>query len=350
MIPPTSTSSSPSRSNPKRRRLNPPDPKSPRTRSEKRAQQEQDPEIPSSGRQHTRAQSLYSHSAEPSEIEQKSTLESANLRIINYTPQNRGNHENLVQRSLQVFLDRLPDASRSAIAKDIIRLEDDNGIYRYFRNLYSGLRTRSEFSWTSSKKLWLASSLGIVRSRSKPPSVSSSPTERILTTLHQPMPRIKEFKEGLLQRDGYHWVVTGDMDCNHWESLDCPSARHYEYEHNRSGAHHPLFEALWRCFPSIRAINFNHENINSLCNDLTLTNWVHERFGAFRIAFECTDVENKYKVHTFKGIGNKYKALLPPEVRFISNDTGSKFAKSYPARLSLPGGQDPECVWNGSSI
>jgi hypothetical protein len=32
------------------------------------------------------------------------------------------------------------------------------------------------------------------------------------------------------------------------------------------------------------------------------------------------DVENKYKVHTFK-IGDKYKALIPLEVRFTHNDT-----------------------------
>jgi hypothetical protein len=48
------------------------------------------------------------------------------------------------------------------------------------------------------------------------------------------------------------------------------------------------WEILWRCFPTIRAINFNHEEINSLCNGLTLTDWLHWRFGAFQIAFEPT--------------------------------------------------------------
>jgi hypothetical protein len=153
IIPPTSTSSSPSRSSPKRRRLNPPISKSPRTRSEKRIQQEQDPELPGALRQHTRAQSLYSRSAELSETEQKSNLESAKLRIVNYTPQNRGDHEKLVQRSLQAFLDHLPDAGRSAIAKDIIDIEDDDGIYSYFGHLYTGLRTRSGVLWTFLKKL-----------------------------------------------------------------------------------------------------------------------------------------------------------------------------------------------------
>jgi hypothetical protein len=63
-----------------------------------------------------------------------------------YTPQNGGDHENLVQRSLQALLDHLPDAGRSAIAKNVIAPEDDNRIYRDFRNLFTSLRTRSEFS------------------------------------------------------------------------------------------------------------------------------------------------------------------------------------------------------------
>jgi hypothetical protein len=68
-----------------------------------------------------------------------------------------------------------------------------------------------------------------VQSRSRPPSIASSPTERrdsyaerISTTLDQPMARTNEFKEGLLQRDGYRCTVTGDMDFDHWESLNCP--------------------------------------------------------------------------------------------------------------------------------
>jgi hypothetical protein len=67
---------------------------------------------------------------------------------------------------------------------------------------------------------------GIVRSRSKPPSIASSPIERreshadlVSTTLDQPATRAKGFRDGLLQRDGYCCVVTGDMDLGHWESL-----------------------------------------------------------------------------------------------------------------------------------
>lgn len=36
------------------------------------------------------------------------------------------------------------------------------------------------------------------------------------------MDRTKEFKKELLQRDGYHCVMTGEMDLNHWEDLNCP--------------------------------------------------------------------------------------------------------------------------------
>ncbi|KAJ5781365.1 hypothetical protein N7457_006525 [Penicillium paradoxum] len=339
MIPNTfALSSSPPR-NAKRRRLNPPEPRSPRTRSEKRIQQAQDPKLPGVLRQHTRAQSLYSQSTEPSEVEQKSNLESAALKVTNYTPQNRGDHENLLQRSLQAFLDHLPDAGRSGIAKDIIDLQDDDAIYQYFRSLYTGLRTR-------------------MRSRSKPPSVASIPTEqrdshaeRISTSLDQPVSRTMEFREGLLQRDGYRCVLTGDMEFSHWESLDCPEDvidlgktegahiipfSYAAWDPRRNNLLPDVsraWEVLWRCFPSMRAIGFNHEDINSLCNGLTLTNWVHEHFGAFRIAFECTGAENKYKVHTFKGVSDKYKAHFPLEVRFINKDTDND--RSLPSPILL---------------
>lgn len=226
----TSNPSSPSRSNPKRRRVIPPHPKSPRTRSEKRTQEVQDLELPRAKRQQTRPQSLYSQSTEPSEIGLESNLETASHRIDNYIPQNRGPHENILRISLQAFLDHLPDAGRSAIAKDIIDLEDDNGIYEYFCNLYTGLRTRSRFSWIALKRPWLTISHGIVRSRSKPSSVASSSNDRrdshadeVSTTLDQPVPRTKGFKEGLLRRDGYRCVLTGDMDRDHWKKLGCPN-------------------------------------------------------------------------------------------------------------------------------
>jgi hypothetical protein len=105
------------------------------------------------------ASPFYSQSTELSEIEQMSNLDCARLKISHYTLQNRGEHEDLVQRSLGAFLDHLPDAGRDSIAKDIVALDDDNGIYRYFRNLYTGLRTRSEFLWIVLKKLLLTSSL-----------------------------------------------------------------------------------------------------------------------------------------------------------------------------------------------
>lgn len=37
------------------------------------------------------------------------------------------------------------------------------------------------------------------------------------------MARVKNFKEELLQRDGHRCIVSGDMDVDHWESLDRPS-------------------------------------------------------------------------------------------------------------------------------
>lgn len=101
------------------------------------------------------------------------------------------------------------------------------------------------------------------------------------------------------------------------------------------------WEILWRCLPSIRALGFDHENINSLWNSLTLTGWLHEHFGAFQIAFESTvstlpleelvcfialltrilkDVEKNYKVHVIKGASERYKTFFPPEVRFRNHD------------------------------
>lgn len=70
--------------------------------------------------------------------------ENARTRIAGYKPANRGKHEDLVQSSLQAFLQYLSDAGQHAIAKDIIDLEDDNAIFEYFFNVYTGLRTRSE--------------------------------------------------------------------------------------------------------------------------------------------------------------------------------------------------------------
>ncbi|KAJ5507299.1 hypothetical protein N7527_009442 [Penicillium freii] len=138
----------------------------------------------------------------------------------------------------------------------------------------------------------------------KPAERRDSHTERIPTALDQPMARVKEFEEGLLQRDGYRCVVTGDMDFERWESLDCPQDiadwgkteaayiipfSYAVWDPKRNNLLPDVSrtcEVLWRCFPGIRTIGFNHENVNSLCNGLTLTNWVYEHFGSFRIAFE----------------------------------------------------------------
>lgn len=71
---------------------------------------------------------------------------------------------------------------------------------------------------------------------------------------------------------------------------------------------------IFRYFPSVRSrINFSSEQVNSVKNVMMLANPLHDEFGDFRLAFESTDVPNRYRVETFASFSTGFDYLLPPD-------------------------------------
>lgn len=88
------------------------------------------------------------------------------------------------------------------------------------------LASRRQVGWdrcTQQKSLLIP---GIVKARTRPPSVTSSPhlkrqehVETVASTLDRVETRDSAFREMCLQRDSHCCVVTGHIDINHWKKV-----------------------------------------------------------------------------------------------------------------------------------
>lgn len=175
----------------------------------------------------------------------------AQARVSQYKPQQHQQHANFLPVSLNAFITWLPEGGRECLARDIIGSKSDNELYDIFSNLLTGPATPSESrKYLSRVTSSTNQSSGLVRARSKPPSVSPSPhakreahVEAVAATLTQPEKRTSQFKELCLKRDDNRCVITGELDIEYWEELNRPEEPYFG---RTEGAHIiPFCYASW---------------------------------------------------------------------------------------------------------
>ncbi|KXG50800.1 uncharacterized protein PGRI_063720 [Penicillium griseofulvum] len=270
--------------------------------------------------------SIFSVQTDVSESTRAANLTAMLERIDRYTTSAERPHDEILQASLRNFLEMLPPDGGAELLKDLDSKPGDEGLYEVFSNLYTGLRSR-------------------MMSRSKPPSITPSPNpkrgdhaEALSAKMDKPISRDRKFKTALLARDGYKCAVTGHFDRGRYEELglDSPDLN----PTNTQGAHIIPFsygfwnssqglppdmatawEILYRCFPALRRLRFNWEDINNLENGITMAEWIHSMFRTFRLAFKATEVPDQYDVETFGPIGNVYRNMIHDRITFTNHDS-----------------------------
>ena len=70
-------------------------------------------------------------------------VEEAKERITKYQSQSRV-HEEILQPSLNAFMEWLPEGGRESVARDIINATTDKDLYDVFHNLLAGLASPSK--------------------------------------------------------------------------------------------------------------------------------------------------------------------------------------------------------------
>ncbi|CAI7643200.1 unnamed protein product [Penicillium viridicatum] len=267
-----------------------------------------------------------------------SVAAAAKERIEKYQPEHRS-HEQILQPSLNAFIEWLPEGGRESVARDIINATTDKDLYDVFHNLLTGLAIPSKPRKYGSETIVITNLfLGTVKARSRRPSITESPylkrqrnAEAVAATLNEPEARDPTFRSLCLQRDRNCCVITGQMDTSYWEKLGCPTDINFG---RTEGAHIIPFSyaswdkssepphdnasawgVLWRCFPRLRQGGVRVETINDLSNGITLRDSVHIEFGQFSIALKPTDLDNTYEIIVFKRYPKLDRQALPESRR-----------------------------------
>ncbi|CRL26460.1 unnamed protein product [Penicillium camemberti] len=259
-------------------------------------------------------------------------------------------YETLLKSGLNAFLTWLPEAGRTSIARDIIKTSSDRELYDVFINLFTGLAAP-------------------MKSRSKAPSVvESSHSKRqehvdiVASTLDQPERRDPSFAAQLQLRDNYRCVITGQLNTDQWEHEGEPEN---VFHAPTEGAHiipfafaswpgvsgaprdtSSTWALLYKCFPTLRE-KLSVEEINTLRNGITLRDSVHVQFRKFTIALKPTDIENEYKIET-------YKRYPPADIHAIPSDRRVRFLPNIEYEIPCPAILDAHwrmCeIFNASAI
>ncbi|KAJ5807323.1 hypothetical protein N7447_010779 [Penicillium robsamsonii] len=150
--------------------------------------------------------------------------------------------ETLLKSGLNAFLTWLPEASRTSIARDVIKTSSDRELYDVFMNLFTGLAVP------------------------------------IVSTLDQPERRDPSFAAQLKLRDNYRCVITGQLNTDQWEHEG--ELGDVLYGPTEGGSHNTFcvsgalrdtsntWALLYKCFPTLREIL--SVEINTLRNRITL--------------------------------------------------------------------------------
>lgn len=88
--------------------------------------------------------------------------------------------------------------------------------------------------------------------------------------------------------------------------------------------HATIWVNIHRYFPALRSrLHFTSEHVNREANVMMLLSPLHGEFGEFRLTFEATQTENRYRVKVFPNFNDGYNVFLPPNriVTFMSHDS-----------------------------
>ncbi|KAK2806769.1 hypothetical protein FQN50_005631 [Emmonsiellopsis sp. PD_5] len=321
-----------------------------------------DPDQPSSGRKSARLADRPKESTESAPVQprglsrlattseppdtQATLAERARARIAAYQPLEKDKEE-LLKPSLNALIDWLPEKGWESIARDILEAKSDEALYAVFHNVLTALAAP-------------------MKARSRPPTVTPSPllkreqnVEAVAATLDTPQTRQRSFRDKCFERDRYRCVVTGNTDTSHWNELGRPNdMRHGQLEaahiipfayaswDKSSGPPEHIaraWEALYRCFPRIRQIGMEYDDINALSNGISLRYDIHPQFGEFAIAFKPTDTENVYELKVFPSYPTDLRPTLPEGL--------VKFTRAEDAQdLELPSAALLDCHYRLAEI
>ncbi|KAJ5718482.1 hypothetical protein N7488_004128, partial [Penicillium malachiteum] len=255
--------------------------------------------------------SIFSVQTDVSESTRAANLAAVLDRIDRYTTSAERRNDEILQASLRNFLEMLPPDGCAELLKDIDSHPGDEGLYQVFRNLYTGLRSR-------------------MMSRSNPPSITPSPNpkrghkaEALSTKMDKPTSRDQKFRAALLARDGYKCALDSpDLNPTDTQGAHIIPFSYGFWNPNQGPPRHlaSAWEILYRCFPALRRLKFDWEDINNLENGITMAEWIHSRFGKFRLAFKATEVPHQYEVEIFGSIGNVYRSMIRDRITFTNLD------------------------------
>ncbi|PYH93147.1 hypothetical protein BO71DRAFT_328422 [Aspergillus ellipticus CBS 707.79] len=230
----------------------------------------------------------------------------AQTRVQKDAPSDRQNEEMLVD-CLFACLKWLPDGGRESLAREIIISETDGSLWKVYQNLLANLLYPMKAKW------------------------HPRPMEEAQTTEEE------FFRAECLERDSYCCVVSGQMERGHYKSLDDPpdvfinhvEAAHIvpltfgswecQSEHPTPGVH--SWESLYRYFPNVRKSGMNVDKLNFSANGLSLGKNLWLAFGQFMMAFEATDVKNKYLMKV-------YDTFMTPDLFWIPTDGFVTFSRA----------------------
>ncbi|KAK2749347.1 hypothetical protein FQN55_003673 [Onygenales sp. PD_40] len=239
----------------------------------------------------------------------------AETRLREYRPGGRDGDDKLVAL-LQALLDWLPEEGIDSIARDVNQSETDEALYGVFANLCSGLvypmkatSGRSSVAESSSEK-------------------RREPAESIAAALPYLETRDPSFRKTCLRREGYRCIVTKYMDTEHWVNVGEPGD--VDYGDFTRCAHHPFcirlsrqkdvskaWEAIFRCFPSVRRAGMSIERINDPSNGMMMVEDLHRQFDKFRFSLVATETPNVYKMKLYKKF-SRYGVHNLPEDRLVT--------------------------------
>lgn len=235
-------------------------------------------------------------------------------KVDNYQPENKNDD---TAKLLKMCFKYLPEDGRSNLAEDVLLYcKSDEELKQLAESIDTGL-------------LRPMMAKGAQTPAVRPPRFGVEDSiENLLAMGHDPVFRDDQAKlrTDCLRRDGNMCVISKAYNVDAVTKPPGVKTSHLTAAHIvpfslgtfKDDTEERRITEIWvnifRYFPSVRSrINFSTEQVNSVKNVMMLANPLHDEFGGFRLAFESTDVPNRYRVETFASFSSLLDVHLPPD-------------------------------------